>query len=89
MPADAFAADYRRAGQQRQITVSEASAYGRERKTRGRGARRALAHTGDRGARGSSLAELERHVRVRVERVSEGDTVVAVCDIPFGYENRG
>ncbi len=37
---------------------------------------------------GSSLAELERHVRVRVERVGEGDTVVAVRDIPIRYENR-
>ncbi len=36
----------------------------------------------------SSLAELERHVRVGVERVGEGDTVVAVRDIPVRYENR-
>ena len=35
-----------------------------------------------------SLAELERDVRVRVERVGEGDPVVAVRDIPLGYENR-
>ena len=34
------------------------------------------------------LGELERHVRVRAERVGEGDTVVAVRDVPFRYENR-
>src|SRR5262249_51034427 len=38
---------------------------------------------------GDSLAELEWHVRVRVERVGEGDPVVAVRDIPLRYENRG
>ena len=36
----------------------------------------------------SSLAELERDVRVGVERVGERDPVVAVRDIALGYENR-
>src|SRR5215469_4152226 len=36
----------------------------------------------------TDLAELEWHVRVRVERVGEGDPVVAVRDIPCRYENR-
>jgi archaellum biogenesis ATPase FlaH len=35
-----------------------------------------------------TLAELERYVRVRLERVGEGDPVVAVRDIPLRYENR-
>ena len=33
--------------------------------------------------------ELERYVRVGVERVGEGDPMVAVRDVPFCDENRG
>jgi WhiB family transcriptional regulator, redox-sensing transcriptional regulator len=32
--------------------------------------------------------ELERHVRVRVERVSQGNAVVAVGDVRLGQQNR-
>src|SRR5215469_9517015 len=37
----------------------------------------------------SSLAELERYVRVRVERVGQRDPVVAIGDIPLRDEDRG
>jgi len=37
---------------------------------------------------GAGLTELERHVSEGVERVGEGDTMVAVRDIPLRYQNR-
>ena len=34
------------------------------------------------------LTELERHVRVRVECIGQGDTVIAIGDVRLGQEHR-